>query len=150
MGRLKMLLVAALLFCVSGCVTNTDPATGEKTRSLDPNSPIVKTSESGTELVAALLPIAGPIGALISAALLGALAIWRKMKPELAKARTTATNSLAAVSATVSAIEDFKKSNPNEWAKLGGFITTELTKQGIDPKIVENVIRSIRGLPQKA
>ena len=47
------------------------------------------------------------------------------------------------------AIEQFKESAPEAWTQLGELIDDRLSKQGIDPKTIENVIRAIRGLPAK-
>jgi hypothetical protein len=50
----------------------------------------------------------------------------------------------------VEALEQFKEASPEAWTRLGGLIDDRLSKQGIEPKTVENVIRAIRGLPAKA
>jgi hypothetical protein len=133
-----------------GCVTGTDPNTGDPTKHVDPNSPVVVGGEMAAEGIAAVAPFFGPVGGLVGGIAVGVLAAWRKIKPSLTAAKTEAEHYHAAASATVTAMEQFKESAPDAWSKLGGLVSEELKKQGIDPKIVENVIRGLRGLSAKA
>lgn len=146
----KGVVLAALAWTAGGCVTGTDPVTGEKTFGVDPNSKIVQGAEVAAEGLAAVGPLFGATGGLIAGAAAGILAAWRKIKPSLTQARTKAAQYYAATAATVTAIEEFKEASPDSWARLGALITEQLTKQGLDPKTIENVIRAIRGLPAKA
>lgn len=146
----KVSLVVVVLLAIAGCVTTTNPATGEKNVALDPNSAIVTIGEAAAEGVAAVAPFLGPTGILIGGIAAGALGAWRKIKPSLTAAKTEAEQYHAAAAATVTGLEAFKESNPEAWAAIGTKIQEQLTKQGIDPKVVENVIRGLRGLPPKA
>lgn len=142
--------MAMLVLPVGGCITGTDPVTGEKTYAVDPNATAIQGAEVAVEGLAAISPLFGATGGLIAGAAAGVLAAWRKVKPSLTQARTKAAQYYAATAATVTAIEEFKEASPDSWAKLGALITEQLTKQGLDPKTIENVIRAIRGLPAKA
>jgi hypothetical protein len=139
-----------LMVSVCGCVTAVDPVTGEKTVAVDPNSPIVAGGEMVAQGVAAVGPFFGAVGVLIAGIATGVLAAWRKIKPSLTEAKAVAVQYHAAASATVTALESFKATNPVEWGRLGELISEQLTKQKIPPLVVENVIRAIRGLPPKA
>lgn len=152
-NRILMLSLIALLgyiFAVSlcGCRVVTDAQTGQRTYALDEG--VSAKIEAGAEVGAAVAPFLGGAGALIAAGLTGALAAWRKVKPTLTQAKTAEAQTHAVASALVTAIEDFKGKNPEVWTKLGTEISTQMTKQGIDPKIVENAVRGLRGLPPKA
>ena len=138
-------LVVCVLSLTAGCVTSVDPATGEKTYAVDPN---MSTQVEGVaQAVGSLASLLGSTGALVGGVILGAVGAWRKVKPSLTEARTQAEHYHAATTATVEAIEQFKESAPEAWTQLGELIDGRLSKQGIDPKTVENVIRAIRGLP---
>jgi hypothetical protein len=142
------LLMVCVLGLTAGCITGTDPVTGEKTYSVDPNA--AGKVEAVAQAVGSLTPLLGPTGALVGGVILGAVGAWRKVKPSLTEARTQADHYHAATTATVEALEQFKESSPEAWTKLGELIDDRLSKQGIDPKTIENVIRAIRGLPPKA
>lgn len=145
-----LVLVVVVLAMVAGCVTAIDPATGAKTYALDPNSTVVAIGEMVGTGAGAVAPfLGGPVG-LVVGAIAGIAAAWAKVKPSLTKARTKADQYYAATAATVTGIEEFKKASPEAWSKLGTLIDEQLTKQNIDPKTIENVIRAIRGLPAKA
>jgi len=124
-----------------------DPNTGVKTVSLDPNVPAV--AEPLVEAAAGLAPLFGDAGILVGGILVGILGAWRKVKPDLETAKSDAEQSYAAAAAVVEAVEEFKASNPSEWSKLGAMIEARLAKQGMDPEVIKNVIRGIRGLPAK-
>lgn len=132
-----------------GCSMSVDPATGDKTYAIDPNHPAVPIAEVVAEGGGAVAPLFGPIGAAVGSLLLGGLGVWRKMKPELIKQKTKAQHSHAAAAVTVTAMERWKDEHPDQWAALGEKVTSELSKQGVDPTIVENVIRGLRGKPPK-
>lgn len=136
-------IVLCLLF-VAGC--------GSILQSLsdfaaDPNAS--GAAERGVERAAGMAGFFGPIGGLIAGGLSTGLLIWRKVKPALAAAKTEAQQYHAAGAAVVTAIETYKVENPAQWLSLGTTIKGQLTKQGIDPLIVENVIRGLRGLQAK-
>ena len=146
----QLIVIGLVLLPIGGCITGTDPVTGEKTRSLDPNSPIVKGAETAAQGVAALGPLFGATGTLIAGIAAGAYGAWKKVKPSLVTAKTQAQHYYAATAATVAGIEEFKELQPEAWSVLGEKISEQLTQQGIDAKVVENVIRGIRGLAPKA
>jgi len=139
--------MACALGLTAGCITATDPVTGEKTYAVDPNT--ATQVEGVAQAVGSLAPLLGSTGALVGGAILGVVGAWRKVKPSLTEARTQAEHYHAATTATVEAIEQFKESAPEAWAQLGELIDERLSKQGIDSTTVENVIRAIRGLPAK-
>lgn len=147
---LQGVVIVALIAGLGGCITATDPVTGEKTYAVDPNSKVVQSAEVAAEGLAAIGPLFGATGGLIAGLATGVLAAWRKVKPSLIEAKTKAAQYYAATAATVTGIEEFKKTSPDSWEKLGELIDAQLTKQGLDPKTIENVIRAIRGLPAKA
>ena len=153
--RTPILIVATLalssLLVTGGCLTTllTDPNTGETTElvSLDPN--IVNAVEGAVETVSGVSSLFGTAGVSVSTLLLGALAVWKKVKPSLMEAKTEAAQYQAAASATVTAIEELKTIAPEACEKLKSLVDTKLSDQGIDPLIVENVIRALRGLEAK-
>jgi len=141
-------IILVVLLPVGGCLEGVDPVTGEATMSLDPNA--ADTGESIAEGVIALAPLFGSAGAGIAATLAGALGIWRqKIRPKLEEQRTKADHYHAAAAATVEGVEAIKGTYPEQWAAVKGQFMDAAQKQGIDPLIVENVIRGLRGLPAK-
>jgi hypothetical protein len=146
----QVIIVCVILFPLGGCLTSVDPSTGQKQVSVDPNSPVIMTGEAAAQGIMALGPFFGATGGLIAGIAAGILAAWKKVKPSLVAAKTEAAQYHAATAATVTALESFKASNPMEWTKLGELISTQLTKQNMDPLVIENVIRAVRGLPAKA
>lgn len=140
--------VGLLLVGLVGCMTAVDPNTGQKLVSVDPNAAAMGETVAGAG--AAIAPLFGPIGGGIGGILATLLVVWRKVKPQLVTLKTQAEHYHASTAATVTAIEEFKKADPANWDKLKVLIEGQLTKQGLDPKIIENVIRAIRGLPAKA
>lgn len=146
----QLAIALLVLVPIGGCLEVTDPNTGQTTKVLDPNSPVVTGGEAVAQGVAAVGPFFGAIGGLAAGIATGILAAWRKVKPSLVAARTKADQYYAAASATVTALEEFKKASPDAWSKMGQLLTDQMTKQGIDPKVIENVIRGLRGLPAKA
>lgn len=147
MKRWLAICLLALTLCV-GCKVVTDPATGEKKYSLD--TKVSDKAEQGAEVGVALAPLLGPIGIPIATALAGALAAWRKAKPKLIESQNKAAIYYSVSSATVTALDEFKKTNPEQWAVLGGMIEAQIQKMGGDPVAIENLIRALRGLPPKA
>jgi hypothetical protein len=145
-----MVVSAVCLVAVAGCLTSIDPATGQRTYALDPNSPAVAIGEMVGTGAGAIAPFLGGTWGLVVGAIAGLAAAWAKIKPSLTQARTKADHYYAATASVVTAIEEFKKSSPDAWLKLETAINEQLTKQGVDPKTIENVIRAIRGLPAKA
>jgi hypothetical protein len=147
---LAIVILGLYVILLAGCLKSIDPVTGQTRVGLDPNSRVVAAAEVGAGVVGATLPFLGPLGGLIGGGLLTALAAWRKYKPLLLTAKSEAEQYHAAATATVLGIEDFKKENPEAWAKLGALIEPQLGKVGLTGLQVENVIRAIRGLPAKA
>lgn len=148
MKTIGLFTICLLVMPIGGCLETTDPDTGKKTVSLDPNA--AATGEGIAEAGIALAPLFGAAGLAVATALAGALATWRKVKPGLMQARTEAEQGHAAGAALVEAIGEFRKTNPEQWDKLGGLIEQQIAKQGMDPKTVENFIRGLRGLSPKA
>jgi len=142
-------LLLLLTLCVAGCHVVTDAVTGQSVRVLDPNSPIVLGGEAAAEVAANVAPFLGPMGAAAGGIILGILGAWRKVKPSLAAARTAAEQYHAVAAATVTGIEEFKTTQPEAWDALGTLIEAKAKEQGIDPRLIENVIRGLRGLPAK-
>jgi len=139
--RVVIVLLVGVLF-IAGCESVLQ---GLHNIASDPNTS--GALESGAEGAAGVAGFFGPVGAAIGTGLLGALAVWRKMKPALASAKTAASQSHAAGTTLTRAIETFKTTNPDQWSDLRKLIEGQLDKQGIDPLIVKNVIRGLRGLP---
>lgn len=139
----------AIVLIILGCRTVIDPDTGEEFKVLDPNHPAVVVGETAAEGGAAVSPLFGPIGGVVSTLLLTGLGYWKKVKPKLAQAETKAEQSYAVSATLVGAMEHFKKTHPGHWDNLKGHIETQMSKQGVDPKTIENVIRGLRGLPAK-
>lgn len=143
------ILFVMVIIPIGGCVTTVDP-NGVEHVALDPNSPIVVGAEVAAQGVASFGSFFGTVGTILAGIAVGILGAWSKIKPTLTAAKTKAEQYHAATAATVTALESFKKSNPEQWSKLGALITEQLAKQNIDPLTIENVIRAIRGLPAKA
>jgi len=146
----RILLGVVLLFCF-GCerVTQSDGTTGLQ---LDPNT--AAKIEAGVEgsagILAALTPLLGPAAAVVATGLLSGLGIWRKLKPQLMDARGKEEIAHAAAVTLISAIEELKKTHPDTWkTQLEPLINKTILTVGLDPKVVENIIRGIRGLPPK-
>lgn len=152
--KAKILFVVLLLISVFiiGCVASTDPVTGEKLTSLDPNA--VESIQKMADTVSTVLGILGlwwPILLPIAGYIGGAVRVSKKLTPKLTKAQTEADMYHTAASSTVLGIEEFKKAYPDEWAKLkskfeeiqGKVINAE------DRLKIENIIRGLRGLSPK-
>lgn len=105
--------------------------------------------ESAAEGAAGVAGFFGPVGGLLAGALSTGLLVWRKAKPVLAAAKTQVAQVNAAGTAMTQAIEMFRRANPDQWGKLGKLIEGQMSEQGIDSLVVENVIRGLRGLPLK-
>lgn len=139
-----MALLLVLLF--AGCTVQNGATT------VDPNvvSAIEGIAEGTGTTAVALTPILGPLAAAIGGVILGGLRVWRKMKPELMEAKGKQEIAYAATSVLVKSIEQLKKDHPEDWDKhLEPIIHKAIVTAGMDPKVVENVIRAIRGLPPK-
>jgi hypothetical protein len=143
---MKNLLLWVMFFLLFNCGC-TSIMEGLHNLASDPNaSGALETGAEGTARVASFF---GPIGALIGTGVLGGLAVWRKIKPDLAAATTKAEQYHAAAASVVTAIGDYRAANPDQWASLSKLLTEQLSKQGLDPLVIENVIRGLRGLPVK-
>ncbi|MEN6336635.1 MAG: hypothetical protein ABFE13_06195 [Phycisphaerales bacterium] len=59
---------------------------------------------------------------------------------------TDDAESQGTAAATVTAVEEFKHASPETWTRLSTLLSEQMTKHGIDPKVIENVIRGLRGL----
>jgi hypothetical protein len=130
------------------CITSTNPETGEKQVSLDPNTvtnlqDIGETASTIMSILGvfwpALLPIAGYVA--------GAVRISRKLSPKLTEAQSETEMYHTAATSTVLGIEEFKKEFPNEWEKLASNLD-KLKDKIIKPEDrlkIENLIRGLRG-----
>ena len=146
----KYLLLFVLLLFI-GCTQVVQPD-GTTAVALDPNvvANIEGIIEGGGTTLVALTPLLGPLATLIGGIALGGLRTWRKLKPQLMEAKGKAEVSNAAVQVLVASIEALKVDYPTEWTEhLEPLIEKAITTAGLDPKVVENVIRGIRGLPPK-
>jgi len=147
MKRFMLILSLGLIILAAGCTVTTD-ANGAKHYALNTNAS--DKVEGAAQVGVTLAPLFGPIGMGIAGVLAGALGAWRKVKPTLTEAKTMAEQSHAAAKAVVDGLEEFKKTNPDTWAMVGTAIEAQLQKQNIDPLVIENVIRGLRGLPAKS
>jgi hypothetical protein len=145
-----LMMVVSGFFTGVGCRIVTDAVTGQQTRVLDPNSSLVIGGEAAAQVAAGIAPFLGPMGAAAGGIILGVLGAWRKVKPSLTVARTEAEHYHAVAAATVAGVEEFKTTNPEQWEALGALLSAKAKEQGIDPRLIENVIRALRGLPAKA
>ena len=133
---LTVLLFSVLI--VSGCEEF------KRAASADPNTTdaLEGAAEAGVGILQALA-VLWP-GAAAGAAGLGiALKAWRSAKKNLAQSETKSEQYYHATEGLVEAIHNYREENPEKWKKL----KTEL-EEAIGPE-AENIIRSIRGLPQK-
>ncbi len=141
----KVLLLAVVLSVgLTGCVESTDPVSGETQYALDTEkvAEVEKYVETGITILMALAVIwPGLIPAGLIAILVGALAAFRKVKPQLADAKSEAEQYHSVTASVVAAIEAFKESNPDDWTKL-----EEKLKKVLGPA-AENIIRALRGKP---
>jgi len=145
---LWMVVVVGVAVGMWGCIKAVDPETGQIVRIVDPN--VAATGEAVVQGVATAAPLFGPVGVGIGGVLTGLLAGWRAMRPSLTRAQAKSKQYYAVAASSVSAIEAFKEASPDQWDKLGGMLKEQMLKQNVDPIVVENVIRALRGLPAKA
>ena len=137
-----LLLVIGL--SVIGCKASTDLETGKKTYSLDPNA--ASKMEESAEATLAILTILGslfPVLIPVTTAAAGIYGAYKVIKPKLEDAKEEADMYYAATDSIVSAMEKFKKTNPEQWEAVGSFLSHK-----IGPN-TENVIRALRGLHPK-
>lgn len=143
----SMVAIVTCLLLAGLCAGCDSLMQGLHSLAADPNAS--GTLEGGAEGAAGVASFFGPIGAMIGTGLLGAVAVWRKLKPGLAAATTKAAQYHAAAASVVTAVETYRAENPDQWESLGKLIEDQLSKQGLDPLVIENVIRGLRGLPAK-
>ena len=131
-----------LLLCVGGCLkTITD---GKKTYSIDPNEAVKyeKPVEDTVNILNALSPLF-PVLIPFATGLGGIYGAYKLQKPKLTKAQSESELYHNTAGSLVAALEKFKETNPNEYAKLKERLVKTI---GSD---TENVIRALRGLPPK-
>lgn len=135
----KIVFVSLILFFVVGCTKEVTPD-GKTTYRADPCSlaKIEQGVEGGLGILN-ILSVFWPALLPVAAAGAGVYGTYRKVKPKLLESQTKANLYHTSTHALVTAIEDFKKNNPEAWSKL-----KEEIKMG--PQ-VESVIRALRGLP---
>ena len=145
MKKLMIVCVLALWVggMVGGCISGTDPETGKKTYSADPCT--VAKLEQGTEGAIGILGILSafwPALIPVATGAAGAYGVYKRTKPKLDEAKTTAELYHTSTHTLVAVIEDIKKNEPETWAKLKPYLKD--SKMGAN---IENVIRALRGLP---
>lgn len=138
-----------LCFCVVlmslgvfGCIrTITD---GKTTYRVDPNKAAVveKTAEVSVTVMQALTPFFPWLGA-VATGIGGSLTVWRTQKPKFIREQTRADLFHGTAESLVVLLEKFKGTNPTEWAALEKILSDKVGPE------TENVIRALRGLPQK-
>jgi hypothetical protein len=144
-------VLAALLtmFCVvfNGCIQGT-AADGTPTTSVDPNvfAMAEKGVQAGLDIGAVLLPVLFPAALPILGYVAAALRVGRKLKPRIVSAEVKTERYHLAASALVTAVDEFRKSYPKDWSKLGDKIAKTLN---VEKRDVENVVRGLRGKPPK-
>lgn len=151
MKKVMIYLLLAILFVghISGCITNTDPATGKKTTKWffdDPNT--VKKVDEGAEAVVTLMTVLSaifPVLTPVAGAAGGALVLWKKLKPKLVEAENQRDGYYAGGEVLAVVLEDIKINYPDIWKK----IAPELEKGIKISTAIENAVRGFRGLPPK-
>jgi hypothetical protein len=141
-------ILTGLILAMYGCITTTDPATGQKVTVIDPDwsnwlTGAANAAEGAKPVLIALSAIWPPL-ALAVGIITGLVAAWKNLKPKVTQAQSQANQFYNLLGALVIGIESFKKENPADWTKLE---TKFLALIG--PK-AEAVIRILRGLPPKA
>lgn len=128
---------------VFGCTVGSDP-NGVPTVRIDAEKAeqFEKGAEAGISIMTAL-EVVWPGAAVLSTALATALAAWRNQKGKVIIEQSKAKMYHSASAGLVEAIADYRENNPNAWGKL-----KEELEAAIGPE-AENVIRAIRGLPEK-
>jgi hypothetical protein len=142
----KLIFIMAVLVLFVGCTTSEQ---GETV--IDPNFVVSAEGvvETGAGIAAVLAPLLGPVSGLVSGGLLTALGLWRKVKPRIMNAETKAEVGYAVSTSLVEAIERLKKESPQDWERLKPLVNKAIATAGMDPKVLDNMIRGIRGLPPK-
>jgi len=138
----KWILLVVVCVAVCGCaVTQTgEPIVKPETiQALDTAAAIADP----LSITATSLGILWPPAAVIGGILAGMVGAWRKMKPELEVAKTEAKLGTLAGEATATALEAFKKANPDEWGTLSDYLESN------HGPTVDNFYRALRGLPPK-
>ena len=141
-------IVITIVLCVFGGVgcglvqqlpDGTYVVDAEKVEAIDNMANVAEGVGTTVSSLVWLNPTLGAVGGL----LVGIVGAWRKMKPQVETATSTAEIATSAGQATADAIEQFKTAFPDDWAKL----ETYLAKY--HGQTVENFYRALRGLPEK-
>ncbi len=116
----------------------------QRAASADPNTTLAVegAAEAGVGILQALA-VLWPGAAAGAAGLTVALKAWRNAKKNLATSETNSEQYYHATEGLVSAIGHYRNENPERWKKLKVKL-----ENAIGPE-AENVIRAIRGLPQR-
>jgi len=144
--------LSIFLLIFAGCITSTNPVTGKKEVSVDPNAlaKIEQPVEGAITLGAVastFLPWLTPFVTLAG----GIVTVYRILKPQLIEAQSEAKMYNTIASSSVLGIEEFKKAFPAEWDKLMAKLE-EVKSKLVKPEDylkIENIIRGLRGLPAK-
>jgi hypothetical protein len=134
------LLIGSLLVC--GCAVAPSGETVLSPEAIETLETVADIVEPLGQTSVALSPF-WPPAAIIGSLLAGAAGAWRRLKPQVEKAKGEAELATLAGEATSIAIEEFKKAHPDEWDALSGYLRDN---HGLS---VENFYRALRGLPLK-
>lgn len=138
-------LLAISLFAV-GCEVSKD---GEIRLNPDVAEKIEKSGELAVGIIENVTPFAGPGAGILAGGLATGLALFKKYKPKLTESQTKAEMSNTVAGITVDTLETVKREHPEIWAECAEKIRKECLESNIDTKVLENVIRGLRGLPAK-
>ncbi len=150
-GLLIVLLLAVLMTLCTGCESYVNDD-GDKVYRLNPvvAGKVEKTAEGAIDILGILTPLIGAVAPIAMGGIGTGLAVWRKMKPKLVTAQTKQVMAHSAASAVVDGIDEFKRLHPKEWEKLREQLNDSIKGSGMDTAMIENFIRSLRGIPTKA
>jgi hypothetical protein len=130
------------LCLLAGCITGQsgDPVlTAGTIETLDQIASVAEPLGQTAVSLSMLWPPLAVLGGLLG----GGAGAWKRMKPKLEEATTTAEFATYAGEATMVALEEFKKSHPEEWGTL-----SVILREHHGPE-VENFYRALRDLPPK-
>lgn len=147
-----ILITSLLLVLFVGCTSSVNPETGEKVYSMDPNTGLaIESGAAAGVTLLGVLSIFIPALIPVSTAAGGALAAWLKLRPKLEESREERALYHDIGLALVDGVEEYKKRDPENAAKL--LVILETTKNKIinpnDLANIEAMIRGLRGLAPK-
>jgi len=148
----RWLMLSVMCLFLAGCKVIpavTDPVTGETTPKqyqVDPNTAAVAETAAevlvaGGTVASTFLPWLTPIIGIAA----GALATWKKVKPQLTTATSERDAYYTGGSVLAQALEEVKTTMPDVWEKVGPVIEKANGPVGR----AEDAIRGFRGLPPR-